>query len=65
MTDDERIQYLQHVARLQGITLPPQEMPRVNGVFANLERLAGLLRDVPLGDESIAAAVFRAEGKEQ
>jgi hypothetical protein len=60
MTDDERLEYIRHVARLQDITLPPEEMPRVGGVFANLERLAGLLRDLPQPDEEMAAAVFRA-----
>jgi hypothetical protein len=58
MEPSERAQYIANMARQLGIALPEEEMARVQGVFANLERAAELLRDTEIGDETIAAAVF-------
>jgi hypothetical protein len=58
MADNDSSEYLRQTAQRLGLTLPEAELARVKLVFGNLERLAAQLRDIPLADDTIAAAVF-------
>jgi 1-carboxybiuret hydrolase subunit AtzG-like protein len=58
MADNDSSEYLRQTAQRLGLTLPDAELARVKLVFGNLERLAAQLRDIPLADDAIAAAVF-------
>lgn len=61
MPESDRTDYIAHMARELGITLPDAEVARVKMIFANLERGAALLNGTPLDDATIAAAVFRPD----
>jgi hypothetical protein len=61
MTQDDQTEYILQMARKLGIALPNEELVRIKAVFGNLERAAALVRDASLPDDTIAAAVFRAE----
>ena len=60
MADSDRSEYLRQMAAELGIDLTAAELPRVKMMFANLERAAGALGGLPLDDELIAGAIFRA-----
>lgn len=65
MQSEEQTAYIELMSKQLGIDFPASEMPRVKGVLANLERLAGMLRDTPMDDGLIAAAVFRHPFRER
>jgi hypothetical protein len=58
MPDNDSAEYIRQLAQQLGLTLADAELARVKLVFGNLERGAAHLRDVPLADDTIAAAVF-------
>jgi len=62
MPDHDRTEYIAHMAQQLGLALPDAELARVNLVLGNLERAAGALRDTPIADDTVAAAVFRPPG---
>jgi Protein of unknown function (DUF4089) len=50
--------YVSQMAAQLDITLSPEDMAKVSGTFANLARVAGLLRDNELDEMTTSAAVF-------
>jgi hypothetical protein len=58
MADQDKTGYIENVAQQLGLGLPPEELARVKLVFGNLERAAAHLRDTPIADDIVAAAVF-------
>jgi hypothetical protein len=58
MPDNDSTEYIRQLAQQLGLTLADADLARVKLVFGNLERGAAQLRDVPLADDTIAAAVF-------
>jgi hypothetical protein len=61
MNDADRTEYLMQMAAELELTLPEAELTRVKIMFGVLERAAGSLREVPMADEVIGGAVFRAQ----
>jgi hypothetical protein len=62
MPDNDSTEYIRQLAGQLGLTLADAELARVKLVFGNLERSAAQLHDVPLADDTIAAAVFCPKG---
>lgn len=61
MTEDDRTQYILQMARELGLTVPPEEFPRVKAMLGVLEGAAAQLRDASLRGDTIAAAIFRPD----
>jgi Protein of unknown function (DUF4089) len=62
-TPNDHAAYVEQMARQLGIVLPPDELAKVAGYFANLARAASQLKEAEsseLDEFTIAAGVYRA-----
>jgi hypothetical protein len=55
---NDRAEYIARMCETLDISLPPEELGRVELIFGNLQRLAEQLRDAPMDDEIVPAAVY-------
>jgi Protein of unknown function (DUF4089) len=60
LTDLRR--YVDQTAAVIGLSIAPEDMPAVVGIFANLARVAGLLMEFQLPAEAEPSPVFMAAG---
>lgn len=54
--------YVSETAAMIGLSIAPEDMPAVVGIFANLARVAGPLMEFPLPADAEASPVFIADG---
>jgi hypothetical protein len=52
--------YVEEAAAAMGLSIMPQDMPAVVGIFANLARVAAPLMEFPLPAESEPLPIFAA-----
>jgi hypothetical protein len=62
-TDPQR--YVEDTAAAIGLSIAPQDMPAVVGIFANLARVAAPLMAFPLPADAEPSPVFAAGGMRQ
>jgi hypothetical protein len=55
--------YVSETASAIGLSIAPEDMPAVVGIFANLARVAGPLMEFPLPAEAEPSPVFTAGGR--
>jgi hypothetical protein len=54
--------YVEQTATAIGLSIVPEDMPAVTGIFANLARVAGPLMEFPLPADTEPSPVFVAGG---